>query len=220
MSYDMSDYARQAVDQYVKLTGQRPKHASTPICPEGSLTHDGECDRGELSGAACSLLMKQLWLARLSRPDLQQAICYLATHVTIWSRNDDKRVKRIIDYIYSTEEWRLHSYIADKPADLSLALYCDANFCGEHDDTKSVSGGILFLIGPNSLFPILWISKRQTSTSRSTTEAEVVAMANAIFGEGLPMLDLFELILGREKVSLEVMEDFHGFLDVWFESSF
>jgi len=52
----------------------------------------------------------------------------------------------------------------------------------------------------------MWLSKRQTSTSRSTTEAEVISFANALFSDGLPMLDLFELIFGR-KMCLEVQED-------------
>ena len=52
----------------------------------------------------------------------------------------------------------------------------------------------------------MWVSKRQTSTSRSTTEAEVVALATSLFSEGLPALILWETLLGRS-VQLTIMED-------------
>ncbi len=64
----------------------------------------------------------------------------------------------------------------------------------------------MVLVGPNTWFPIMWICKRQTSTSRSTTEAEMVSLATSLFGEAIPALDLWELILGRP-VELWIMED-------------
>jgi hypothetical protein len=64
----------------------------------------------------------------------------------------------------------------------------------------------LVLAGPNTWWPIAWLAKRQTSTSRSTTEAELVALAKSLFDEALPFLSLFELILGRP-VELLILED-------------
>ena len=50
------------------------------------------------------------------------------------------------------------------------------------------------------------VSKRQTSTSRSTTEAEVISLAHSLYAEGLPSLQLWERLLGRP-VKLRVKED-------------
>jgi hypothetical protein len=52
----------------------------------------------------------------------------------------------------------------------------------------------------------MWSSKRQTSVSRSTTEAEVIAVASAVFGEAIPVLELWETVLQRP-VDLIIHED-------------
>ena len=91
-------------------------------------------------------------------------------------------------------------------ASYTLRLYVDANFSGDSDSTKSTSGGYLVLCGSNTWFPIMWLSKRQTSTSRSTTEAEVVSLAASLFSEAIPAMDLWDLILGRP-IRLFIMED-------------
>ena len=130
--------------------------------------------------------MKDLWLARLSRPDIQNPICYLATHLQIWSKNDDKRLYRLMCYMNSSAHYRLVGRVNDPPDKLKLLLFVDADFSGETDNAKSTSGDWLVLAGPNTWFPLMWLSKRQTSTSRSTTEAEVVSLAASLFSEALP----------------------------------
>jgi hypothetical protein len=52
----------------------------------------------------------------------------------------------------------------------------------------------------------MWISNRQTATSRSTTEAEMVSLATALFSEAMPCMDLWELFLGRP-IDLYILED-------------
>ena len=62
------------------------------------------------------------------------------------------------------------------------------------------------LRGPTSFFPLAWVSKRQTSTSRSTTESEIISLAYSLYQEGIPSLQLWELLL-QHSVKLRVMED-------------
>ena len=63
---------------------------------------------------------------------------------------------------------------------LSLSLFVDADFAGSDDNAKSTNGGLLVLAGPKTFFPIQWISKRESCTSRSTTEFEVVSLAYSL----------------------------------------
>ena len=65
------------------------------------------------------------------------------------------------------------------------------------------SGGFLVLSGPRTHFPLVWVSKRQTSVSRSTTEAEIVSLA---YQEALPALSRWELISDRP-FHLKIHED-------------
>ena len=80
----------------------------------------------------------------------------------------------------------------DSPEALELHLYVDADFAGDRLTGESTSGGYLVLVGPNSSFPLAWVSKRQTSTSLSTTESEVVSLAHSLYQEALPALQLWD----------------------------
>ena len=44
----------------------------------------------------------------------------------------------------------------------------------------------------SSHFPLLWSPKKQSSTLRSTTEAELIAWASALFGEALNLHTMIE----------------------------
>ena len=207
MSFDMVDYAQQTVDLYLSLTGAKKlKCAQTPFCPEGSLPPSDDEVSGELAPVACKLLMKALWLGRLARPDIIKPIGDLATCVQKWSRNNDRQAHRLICYIDSTKHHRLVGHVNDSPDDLHLSLYVDADFAGEKAHARSTSGGYLVLSGPNTFFPLAWVSKRQTSTSRSTTESEIVSLAHSLYSEGLPALSLWDTLLGRT-MQMTVHED-------------
>ena len=62
------------------------------------------------------------------------------------------------------------------------------------------------LEGPNSWWPLSWASRKQTSTARSTTEAEMVSLGAGIFLEALPMQELLESVFDRQ-VELTCFQD-------------
>ena len=171
-------------DPYENLT----LHGGTPFVAEGSLNPDEDEITGTLAPVACKVLMKALWLARLARPDILKPIGDLASNVQKWSRNHDRQLLRLIQYLVGTCNHRLVGTVQDSADDLELVLYVDADFCGERAHTKSTSGGYLVLQGPQTWFLLAWVSKRQTSTPRSTTEAEVISLAHSLYAEGLPSL--------------------------------
>ena len=61
--------------------------------------------------------------------------------------------------------------------------------------------------------PVAWVYKRQTATSRSTTEAETVALAYSFFNEAIPTLTLWCLILRRD-VKLLIYEDNQATIEI------
>ena len=207
MAFDMADYAQQTVDLYKSIANvDKLKPANTPFIPDGSTTQSDEQEKGELAPNACRILMKALWLGRLARPDIIKPINDLATKVQSWTKVEDKKVLRLIQYIDSTKHFRLVGHVNDNPEDLYLSLFADADFAGEKEGARSTSGGYLVLKGPNTNFPRAWLSKRQTSTSRSTTESEVINLAHSVFTEGLPALALWEVLLKRT-VNLKIHEN-------------
>ena len=100
----------------------------------------------------------------------------------------------------------LSGTVQDPPKKLELSLFVDADFAGSDDNAKSTNGGLLVLAGPHTFFPIQWISKRQSCTSRSTTESEVVSLAYSLFSEAMPAMSLWDTLLGRG-IKLRIYED-------------
>ena len=205
MEFDMVDFVRQSCDFYVSLAGKPLKEAASPFVPEGSITQDEWESRGALTNGASRVLMKILWCARLSRPDILKAIADLTRRVTCWSIADDKRLFRLMSYLWTTREWKLHGRIGDKQEDLKLVLYTDADHASGVEDAKSSSGNLLCLEGPNSFWPLSWLSKKQGATSRSTTEAEVISLATGVF-DALPVLEFAERIFQRN-IEMRCMQD-------------
>lgn len=86
----------------------------------------------------------------------------------------------------------------------------DADWAGDREDKYSTNGGYLVLVGPNSWFPLMWVSRKQTACSRSTTESEIVALAHSLFLEALPMMSLWDKLVGPASgrpIKLKIFED-------------
>ena len=87
-----------------------------------------------------------------------------------------------------------------------FSIYPDADLCGTFDTTRATSGGFVELIGTGTFFPLDWFSKRQSATSHSTTEAELVAASKMLRESLIPIQSLWSLLLQRKVVSV-VHED-------------
>ena len=205
IAFDMEDFILQSCEAYTSLTGKTLKEANSPYVADGSLVETDWDTKGQLEGSASKVLMKLLWLARLARPDLMKGICDLTRRVTCWSRADDKRLYRLVCYLWSTKTHKLFGQIADPVENLRVVLYTDADHASGIDFIQSTSGGYLCIEGPSSFWPLSWMSKKQTSTSRSTTEAEIVSLAAGLF-DALPTLDFADKLLGKD-LQLECRQD-------------
>ena len=183
-SFQMKEFIDNSCGLYEELSGRKLKPASSPFVNDGSLTVNNDWERrGSLSQKASRILMKILWCARLSRPDLSKAIADLTRRLTVWSRADDMRLHRLMSYLYGSKDFCLQGKIADPQESLMLCCYTDADHCSAQEDTKSSSGMFLCLEGegPNSFWPLSWASRKQTAMARSTTEAEMISVGSGLF---------------------------------------
>lgn len=108
----------------------------------------------------------------LTRPDISftvNKVCqYLHAPTTVyWSS-----VKRILRYFRGTIDLGLK---IKKSKSMMVSAFSDADWAGCVDDRKSTRGFAIFL-GDN-LVP--WTARKQATVSRSSTEAEYKALANA-----------------------------------------
>jgi hypothetical protein len=125
-----------------------------------------------------SSVAKIQYLASRVRSDIQFVVSHLASRVHKYTRSDQEKVRRVLQYLAGTSELGLTLHIPDTSS-ITMTLYADASF-GIHEMHRSHSGGCLTL-GKGS---ISWKSKKQTLTTTSTAEAELVAlseMASLVF---------------------------------------
>ena len=69
------------------------------------------------------------------------------------------------------------------------------DFAGDLEDSKSTSGGTLCVFGSHTFVPISWMCKKQTAVSHSSTESEIISLDTGLRLDGLPALELWDLIV-------------------------
>ena len=78
-----------------------------------------------------------------------------------------------------------------------LGLFQDSDFVGDLEHSKSTSGGTLCIFGSHTIVPISWMCKKQTAVFHSSTESEIISLDIGLRLDGLPALELWDLIVSR-----------------------
>ena len=150
---------------------------------------------GELSQVCSQIVLKCLYLARIGRPDILWSVNKLARSITKWTKACDKRLNRLISYIHHTCEYRQYCHVGNSAKQCRLGLFQDSDFAGDVEDSKSTSGGTLCIFGSHTFVPISWMCKKQTAVSHSSTESEIISLDTGLRLDGLPALELWDLIV-------------------------
>ena len=119
----------------------------------------------------------------------------LARSITKWTKACDKRLNRLISYIHHTSEYKQYCHVGNTAKQCRLGLFQDSDFAGDLEDSKSTSGGTLCIFGSHTFVPISWMCKKQTSVSHSSTESEIISLDTGLRLDGLPALELWDLII-------------------------
>nr|GEZ62351.1 copia protein [Tanacetum cinerariifolium] len=105
-----------------------------------------------------------------SRPDLVFVVCMCARYQASPTKKHLEALKRVFRYLRRTINWGLW-YLKDTA--MALTAYTDADHAGCQDTRRSTSESTQFL----SDKLVNWLSKKQKSTTISTTEAEYISMS-------------------------------------------
>ena len=116
-----------------------------------------------------SLVMKGLFIAKRSRPDILPATTVLSGRVQKPVDSDWKKLHQLVKYLNGTQKLHL---VIDMRSFRSPQWFVDAAY-GVHPDFKSHSGGVL--MSSNNGGAIIAGSNKQKLNTRSSTEAELVA---------------------------------------------
>lgn len=150
---------------------------------------------GKLQSISALILMTIMHTARVARYDPLQPVSFLAKYIAKWDAACDRRLHRLMCYIYGTQDGTMVGWVGDDPADITGHLWCDTDFAGDPYTLKSTSGCHLDLQGPNTRFPIMGMCGGQTCEAQSSTEAEVPSLNTGLKTRGEGALSMLEVIL-------------------------
>ena len=118
----------------------------------------------------------------------------LARSITKWTKACDKRLNRLISYIHHTCEYKQYCHVRNTAQQCRLGLFQDSDFPRDLEDSKLTSGGVLCIFGCRRFVSMKWMCKKQTSVSHSSTEAEIISLDADWRMDGIPALDLRDLV--------------------------
>ena len=197
-SYDVEGRAKKCVERYCELanmTTQQLYKVSTPCIDDHHFKEEEMKSVGECFQVCSQIVLKCLYLARIGRPDIPWSVNKFARSITEWTKACDKRLNRLISYIHHTSEYKQYCHVGNTAKQCRLGLFQDSDFAGDLEDSKSTSGGTLCVFGSHTFVPISWMCKKQNAVSHSSTESEIISLDTGLRLDGLPALELWDLIV-------------------------
>ena len=197
-SYDMEGHAKKCVERYSELaikTTQQPYTVSIPCIDNHHFKEEELKSVGELSNLSSQFVLKCLYLARIGRLDILWSVNKLARSIMKWTKACDKRLNRLISYIHHTCEYEQYCYVGNTAKQCRLGLFQDSDFAGDLEYQNLLRVEHCAFFGSHTFVPISWMRKKQTAVSHSSTESEIISLDTGLRLDGLPALELWDLIV-------------------------
>ena len=146
-----------------------------------------------------------------TRPDISNAVRSVARYSSAPKAIHWKAALGILAYVNGTSSLGI-TYQKGTAASISLGGFADADYASKATDRRSVSGGVIMCAGAC----VCWFSKTQKCVTLSTSEAEYVALGDAVKellflrqvwrfmlpGKGMPCFPVFEDNQGAVQLSM------------------
>ncbi|XP_071680405.1 uncharacterized protein [Lolium perenne] len=139
-------------------TEQLSLYDGTPLGPEDSTQYRS--------------IVGALQYLTLTRPDLAFSVNKVCQFLHAPTTDHWTAVKRILRYVFDTLKVGI---TFARSSSTFLSAFSDVDWAGSLDDRRS-TGGFAIFVGPNL---VSWSARKQDTVSRSSTEAEYKALANA-----------------------------------------
>lgn len=166
------------LERYPKADGDRHKYFS----PSGDNLFTTARDTGATTATEVqrreflSVLMTLMYCARLTRPDILMPVTFLASRAHCATTQDIEHLLRIVRYLGETRDLCMHLNCDS----LQVRCKCDAAFAS-HSPEDSCYGhtGYIIGMGSNNSY-VHGRSGKQKVASTSSTDAEIIAMCEAL----------------------------------------
>lgn len=197
--------------QYLKKVLQRfgmhedTKPVSTPLTPHlklsSRLSPTTDEEREYMAKVPYANAVGSLMYAMVcTRPDISQAVSVVSRYMHDPGKGHWQAVKWILRYLQKTINVGL-AFERDEPLGQCVVGYCDSDYAGDLDKRRSTTGYLFTL----AKAPVSWKSTLQSTVALSTTEAEYMAITEAV-KEAIWLYGLLK-DLGVGQKQLEVYSD-------------
>ena len=181
---------------------EQSKPVSTPLAPHfklsASLSPSTDEEREYMSRVPYSNAVGSLMYAMVcTRPDISQAVGVVSRYMHDPGKGHWQAVKWILRYLLKTVDFGLVFQKEDSLGQFAIG-YVDSDYAGDLDKRRSTTGYVFTL----ARAPVSWKSTLQSTVALSTTEAEYMALTEAvkeaIWLQGL----LVELGVGQKNIAI------------------
>ena len=151
--------------------------ASTPANPELYQVEESSSENPDLNREEREkfhgTVQKLLYLSKRVRPDILTAVAFLTTRVSAPTMKDGGKLSRLLKYLNGTKKMGLRLGAGKNP--ITVTSYVDASFA-VHPDMKGQTG-VVTTLGSGA---IMSKSSKQKLVARSSTEAELIGLSDAV----------------------------------------
>jgi Reverse transcriptase (RNA-dependent DNA polymerase) len=158
---------------------QDMKHYSTPGTPRFKIVRPND----EIDGVNAMMQSRYrsgvgmlLYLIKHSCPDIASVVRELSKCMDSATMAANKEMLRVTKFVLDTESYGLKIEPKASEENWDLVVYSDRDWAGDTENQISITGFIIYLLG----VPICWRSKGQKGVTLSSSEAEYVAMSEAV----------------------------------------
>lgn len=150
-----------------------------------------------------------LYAAVVTRPDISNAVRCVSRYMNNPGPKHWAAVKRILRYLKGTSHYQLVYDFSDSSLDLNNIItgYSDSDHAGDLDSRRSTTG-FVFQLGSSA---ISWCSRLQPTVALSSTEAEYMALTEAI-NEAIHLRHIFNDLQLPQSGPTVIFEDNQGAL--------
>ena len=166
------------MERHCELANQRLSTCvvSTPSIQKRRIGNGGRIVRSLLSNRPEMLVFGTHWWTGHART-FCGPVNKLARSVTNWTGGCDKRSARLIPYTHHRSDYRQDCHVGNTAQHFRLGPFQD-----------------YVIVEVEHSFPKSWMCKKQTSVSHSSTESEIISLDAGLRMDGLPALDLWDVV--------------------------
>lgn len=161
------------IDRFTKAILGEDRHTIKPVTPiTGIPEREKTLTAGPKEVRSYQSAMGSLnYAGTVTRPDLSVGLSMLSQFLTNPNQDHEEQARKSVGYAGKTSDFNIKFNTQDKRG---LWGHVDASFASS-EDRKSRTGYVFFYAGA----PIAWKSQQQTSTAKSSAEAEYMALSIA-----------------------------------------